>query len=98
MCALFCATLEPPSAPDRARKNSLSTSTTAQVVECPGAAAPNPSTGAQVWLEMLHSSELQLLMHECRSQFQLCIQGFARQFSDYLYNCTNPVFATLWSC
>lgn len=44
ICSPFCATLEPPSAPARTRKNSLSTSTTAQVEECPGAPAPNPST------------------------------------------------------
>lgn len=52
-----------------------------------------------VWLEILHFAEPQLLMYKCRSHFQLCFQGFARQFSDYLYNsCVKPVFAILWSC
>lgn len=40
----FCALLEPPSAPAKARKNNLPTSTTAQVEECPGEPASNPST------------------------------------------------------
>lgn len=94
ICAPFCATLKPPSAPARARKNSLSTSHTGE--ECGGvsrATSPKPfhtTEHRSVWLETLHYAELQLLMHPSSSS---TCKGLP---NSSLIICVTT--ATLWSC